>query len=272
MKRTIGTPIVGTAFLALTLALAACGGGGGGGGGTSGGGGGVPPTNPPPTNPPPQSATGQMTIGGAPMANATVGFTCGCTQQAGQVIADASGNYTITIPASMFGGASGTYTPPGHNLMVIGFAQGSHAQTYSMEFLGNTPSHNVSLTGTTTNVADKFTTAAALYVYYQTQQYYVANPSPDNTYDIWNFNTLVSFEQSLAAHGGNNAAETKLISDIVAAQASGTSLYPAVPSWDKTSGDTVNATIVNDIKAVATSGDAALPTICASSCTGTPTP
>ncbi len=270
--------------IANGLVVAACNGGsdGGGSGGSSGGGGssgssgaqggGVVPTLAP-TNAPTSTpgATGTMTIGGGPMANATVAFTCGCTQEAGEVSADASGAYAITVPATLFGGG-GQYTPPGHNLMVIGYGSG-HAQTYSMEFLGNSPSHDLNLDGNASgNVANEFTTAAALYVYYETVQYYAAHPSNDNTYDIWNFNNIASFKQSLASSGGNNAAEKTLIKDVLAAQGAQASLYPEVPSWDKTSGDTVNAQIVSDLKAVASSGDPALPQICGTSCTATPTP
>ena len=277
------SPLAGAAFLALTALLAACGGGGGGGGTSGGGGGGgVPPTlspsNPPPTNPPATptpASSGQMTTAAGNMANATVAFTCGCTQQAGQVNADANGAYNITVPAAMFGGGAGTYTPPGHNLMVIGYGAGagSHLQSWTMEFFGNTPANDQNLDGTASaNVSDKYTTAAALYVYYQTIQYYIAHPpaNNDNTYDVWNFNDIKAFKAKLASNP--TQAETNLINGVVSAQASNTSLYPAVPSWDHSSGDTQNNTIVNLIKAMITADGATLPQPCGASCTGTPSP
>lgn len=273
------SPLAGAAFLALTALLAACGGGGGGGGTPGGGGGGgVPPTNPPPTATPTPTATpfstGQMTTGAGPLANATVAFTCGCTQQAGQVSADANGAYNIAVPAAMFGGGAGSYTPPGHNLMVIGYAPGgSHVQSWTMEFYANAPANDQNLDGAAgSNVSDKYTTATALYVYYQTIQYYAAHPpaNNDNTYDVWNFNDI----KALKAHfvTAPTQADTNLLNGITSAQASNTSLYPAVPSWDHTSGDTQNNTIVNLIKAMITADGATLPQPCGASCTGTPSP
>lgn len=273
------SPIWGAAFFALTALLAACGGGGGSGSGGSGGGGGVVPPTPtsaPPTVAPPTAtpfATGQMTTGSGPMGSAIVAFTCGCTQQAGTVTADASGNYSIAVPAAMFGGGSGTYTPPGHNLMVIGYAPGgSHVQSWTMEFYANGPANNQNLDGASgANVSDKYTTAAALFVYYQTIQYYSAHPptNNDNTYDVWNFNDIKALKARFATNP--SADDTALLTAITQAQGSNTSLYPAVPSWDHSSGDTQNNTIVAKIQAVI-AHDTGLPTPCGTSCTGTPTP
>ncbi len=291
MKRFTPAPLLGASVIALCSLLAACGGGGGGGGSTppvnSGGGNGGNGGGPTPgstatptpgsTATPTPGATGTMAINGTGLANATVAFTCGCNGQAGKVTAGASGNYTINVPATAFNG-SGTYTPAGHNLMVIGYAGGSHAQAWTMEFFGTTPSHNLNLSGNSSgNTSDEFTTAAALYVYYETAQYYSAHPSSDNTYDIWNFNNIASFEQSMKASGGNNASEVKLIADIKTAQSAGTSMYPVLPQWDPNgsvsgAGSTPNSTIVNDIRSVAGSGDTNLPQICGTSCSGAPTP
>jgi hypothetical protein len=295
MNWTKPAPLLGATIIALASLLSACGGGGSGSGGgtlptTNPGGGGNPgggssPTpassatppgggTPTPAPTPTPAANGTMTLNGAALANATVAFTCGCTEEAGVLTTDGSGKYTIKVPATGLPSGSPAYTPPGHNLMVIGYAGGaSHGQSWTMEFFGNTPAHDLNLSGTaSTNVSDKFTTATALYVYYETIQYYLAHPSTDKTYDVWNFNNIIAFNQSIAASGGNNAAETKLIADISAAQQNGTSLYPAVPSWDKTSGDAVNAKIVADIKAVAQSSDAKLPQACGTSCAGAPVP
>lgn len=288
MKRFSSAPLLGASIIALCSLLAACGGGGGGGGttppvnnpgGGSGGGSGSPspgststPT-PGSTATPTPGASGTITIGNNAVGNAIVAFTCGCTGQAGQVTADASGNYTINVPAAGFGG-TGSYTPAGHNLMVIGYAPGAHAQAWTMEFFGATPAHNLNLDGTATgNASDVYSTAAALYVYNQTIAYYKSNPPAnpsDNTYDVWNFNNVIALKAHFKT--SPNAAESKLISDITAAQNAGQSLYPVVPNWDKTSGDGANATILADLNAVVASKDSALPAPCGTSCTGAPTP
>ena len=287
MKRFSSAPLLGASIIALCTLLAACGGGGGGGGstnppvtnpggGSGNGGGGGGTGNPSPGTTPTPGANGTMAISGAPMANATVAFTCGCNGQAGKVSADANGNYSINVPAPAFNGG-GTYSPAGHNLMVIGYASGSHAQAWTMEFFGATPAHDLNLSlSATGNTSDEVTTATALYVYYETAEYYKAHPSNDNTYDIWNFDDIAKLYSSLKASGGNNAAEIKLIGDVKTAQANGVSLYPVIPQWDPSgsisqAGSTTNTTIVNDIVNVAKSGDANLPSICGTSCSG-PTP
>ena len=275
MKR-FTAPLAGASVLVIASLLAACGGGGGGGSTNPPTGGGGNPSSSPSSNPSanpsasPQSASGTI----ATAANGKVAFTCGCTLQAGEENADGSGNFTITVPAT--GLPNGTYTPPGHNLMIIGYSPATHAQEYTMEFFGSVPAHDLNLQGNANaNVADVYSTATALYVYYETIQYYHANPSNnpnDNTYDVWNFNTIAAFDQYLAANSGGNSVEQKLIADIGSAQTAGTSLYPDVPSWDTFSGDGTNAQIVSDIQAVKASNDSHLPVPCGTSCTGTPTP
>jgi hypothetical protein len=156
-----------------------------------------------------------------------------------------------------------TYTAvPGRNYMVIGAAASSHTEAWTMLFLGSTPSHNLYLSNG--NVTDQYTTAASLYIFYNSQN------ASDQSFDLWNFNTIASWTASLRASGGNNAAEQKLISDVVAAQQAGATLFPTVPTWDP-DGPSANLTIKSDVQAVLNSADAAKPTPCPSTgCTGTP--
>jgi hypothetical protein len=115
-------------------------------------------------------------------------------------------------------------------------------------------------------VTDQYTTAASLYVFYNSQN------SSDQSFDLWNFNTIASWTTSLRNSGGNNPAEKTLISDVIAAQQAGTTLFPTLPAWDP-DGPGTNSKIAADIVAVQKSGDTALPTPCPSTgCTGAPTP
>jgi hypothetical protein len=257
-----------TAFSVFAFAslLAACGSSGGsgtlppGGGGTRGGG------NPPPTPTATPAISGQIVARSSAIANARIVFTCGCSAQAGTATADANGNYTLTTPSTALPASpSPTYTAvPGRNYLIIGGASSSHTEAWTMAFLGKIPSHNLYLS--TSNITDEFTTAASLYIFYNSQA------SSDQSFDLWNFNTIAAWTQSLRSSGGNNSAEKKLVSDVLAAQQAGQTLFPGAPAWDFDRPGT-NATIASDLRSVHNSGDSALPTPCPrTGCTGTPSP
>lgn len=265
------------ASLILSAALAACGGGGGGGGTSGGGGGGNIPSVPTPTPTPTAAPTptpgaaGALTVNGGAVVKAV--YTCGCSAQAGLMSPDASGNVTIlssttAIPAS----PQPTYTAvPGRNYLVIGYAA-NHAQVWTMEFLGKATATNLNLAGNSTGYStDTAATAAALYLYYDAGVRFSA--SSDQSFDQYNFNQIVAFANALRSSSANSA-EKKLLGDVAAAQAAGQSMYPSgVPVWNPDAGVTANVTITNDLRAVASSGDAAIPTPCpASGCTNAPTP
>jgi hypothetical protein len=259
------TLITLSSAFAFSCVLAACGGGGGGGP--------MPPNNTPtptptvtPTSPPTPSGAGQMMVAGTALANARIVFTCGCSGQAGSTTADGNGNYTVpqtsnAVPQN----PTPTYTAvPGRNYMVIGAGASSHAEAWTMLFLGSVPSHNLYLS--TSNVTDQYTTAASLYIFYNSQN------ASDQSFDLWNFNTIASWTASLRTSGGNNAAEKKLIGDVLTFQQSATTLFPTVPAWDP-DGPSANATIASDVQAVNSSVDSLKPTPCPNSgCTGAPTP
>lgn len=276
MNNTTRATLAAASSITLAALLAACGGGGGGGGSTTppGAGGGTPP--PPQSTPtssptPPPSATGSLTLNGSALANATVVFSCGCNQDGGKLTTDANGNYTISGSAPAVSG-NGTYTADGNNLMIVGYANGSATQVWTMEFLGATPAHDLNLSSTpnnaSANVSDTAATAAALYVYYQASQL----PTTDKTFDWFNFNTVAAFAQHLRT--SPNASEQQFLSDITAAQAHGASLFPVPAPWNAVSSDGTSFTMNTDIKTVQASGDSALPTPCpsANGCTGAPTP
>jgi hypothetical protein len=260
-------------LLALVAALAACGGGGGSGSGSS-------VSSVLPTMAPQATATmsiaGTMMLSGAALANAAVAFTCGCSAQAGQTTTAANGSYTIgavatAIPAS----PNPTYTMvPGRNYMVIGYAS-SGTQTWTMEFLGNTQATNLNLSSSPNNLAgnssDTAGTAASLYIFYESQN------DSDQSFDLWNFNTIDAWAQKLRSGAGLSAHETQLLDDVTSSQSAGQSLYPTIPVWNPQAGAGTNATILADLQAIHSDGsavDPALPTPCpaAGACTGAPTP
>lgn len=249
--------------LLIAAALAACGGGGGGGGGTAGS------TSTSITPVTPASLPGQLTGNGS-FANAVTLFSCGCSGQAGQVKADSTGSFVLPVSSTAVPSSpSPTYTTvPGRNYIIIGTGA-SGLQSWTMGFLGNSPTTNVNLYGTSgSNISDQYTTAAALYIYFQSQNF-----TGDQTYDRWNFNTIATWTQALKQNVANNAAETQLLNDITTAQGANQSLYPVIPAFDTVAGATPNATIANDLQAVAASGDSAIPTPCPSTgCTNTPKP
>jgi hypothetical protein len=260
------------ALLALVAALAACGGGSGSG---SSGPGAIPTTASPQA-----TATitiaGSMTINGTALVGATVAYTCGCSAQAGETTTNSSGSYTINASATAIPASPNpTYTTvPGRNYMIIGYAA-SGTQAWTMEFMGNTPATDLNLSSSPTNLSDNVTdtpsTAAALYIFYESQN------DSDQSFDLWNFNTIAAWAQKLRAGTDLSAHETQLLNDITTAQASAESLYPTVPVWNPQGSATVNATILADLQAVHSDGtavDPALPTPCPAegACTGAPTP
>jgi len=225
---------------------------------------------------PSAAITGEMSLSGNALANATVAFTCGCSAQAGETTTNASGNYTINTQATAIPSVpQPTYTTvPGRNYMIIGYAS-SGTQTWTMEFLGNTPATNLNLSSSpgnaTANVTDAASTAAALYIYEESQN------NSDQSFDLWNFNTIATWTEKLRAGAGLSAHETALMNDVVAQQNAGKSLYPTVPAWNPQAGATTNSTIAADVQAIHADGmavDPALPTPCPAigQCTGAPTP
>jgi hypothetical protein len=217
-----------------------------------------------------------MTVNGSVLANATVVFTCGCSQQAGETTTNASGNYAIGASATAIPGSPNPMytTVPGRNYMIIGYAS-SGTQTWTMEFLGNTPATDLNLSSSpktlSMNTSDQAGTAASLYIYYESQN------DSDQSFDLWNFNMIAAWAQKLRSGSGLSAHESSLLQDIASAQSSGKSLYPTVPVWNPQAGATTNAAILTDLQNIHTDGtavDPALPTPCpaAGSCSGAPTP
>lgn len=218
------------------------------------------------------SASGATFTYAPQMAGGLVVFTCGCTTQAGENLLTAGGAFTIpTSTVATPASPSPTYTSvPGRNYLVAATqnggstTEGNGPESWTMEFLGNTPAHDLGLGPNGQLTSDAFTAAAALYVY--------ANAENDVTaFDAWNLNSILAWVNHMRVAGGLNAAEQKLLNDIAAAQESGTTLYPVAPPWYPTL--TANGTIQGDLSAVAASGDTALPTPCpGGQCTATPSP
>lgn len=262
-----------TGIAALVAALAACGGGGSGGGGGGGGGGTPPtsqPTNPPTTSPPSTGITGTVSANGSALANANVVYTCGCSAQAGTTTADGGGNFTIATSATAVPPSPNpTYTiVPGRNYMVIGANATTHQEAWTIVFLGSQSSHNLYLGTGSADTTDNATAAAALYVFLNAQN------ESDTAFDDWNFNTIAAWTSKLRS--SPTSQETKLMSDISAAEASATPLYPTIPDWDNDRGS-ANATIAADVRAITPANDSSVPTPCPLSggtpaCTGAPTP
>jgi hypothetical protein len=266
------SPVMGKTKLALfsglfglAVVVAACGGGGGGGySGGNPGGGGSPPTTSPTQSP---GGTGTATnLSGGALANANVVFSCGCSAQAGTVTADGSGNYTINASNNATPSAPNpTYTMvPGRNYIVA--AASGHTEAWTMLFLGSVPSHDLFIGPNSGNSSDDAASAAAAL--------YILDKSPgnsDQSFDDWNFNTIANWVKT-SLRGTPNSAESKLMNDITSMDGT-TPLWPVDPAW-RNDGSANNATIIDDINAVAKSGDPNLPTPCpgTGSCTNTPTP
>ena len=257
------------AALVAAIALAACGGGGGGGGGST-------VNQPPPVSPTPGATaaltgTMQVATGGTypgytytAAANASMVFSCGCTAQAGTSTTSNTGSFTLVANSTPTPSAPDpTYTiVPGRNYITVASAGagGTPPEGWDIQFAGRKPSRNHHLNGTSTS--DVYTAAVALYVFHN-------SPNGVEAYDDWNFNTLLAWYNVLTT--GPNAKETTLLNDIASQSAASRTLFPDAPGWN--AAQTTNATIKNDLNAVKTSGDPALPTPCPfNACTGTPSP
>jgi hypothetical protein len=277
---------LGSSIFALSTLVVACGGGGGGGGN-----GATPPTTSSPSTAAPSGSPGSASISGSLAANgtaisagSTVTVTCGCSGEAGEATVGSGGTYSVTASMTPIPSSPAPYQlVPGRNYLIIGYQMGSSLQAWTMEFLGNSGATNLNLSNTPSNNAlntsDLAATAAALYIYDQASKLEAGNI--DQTFDLFNFNTIVGWAQHLRAGSSLTAAETKFLSDIQTAQSSNESLFPGptLPSWDPSSSTYgLNSTMTSDINAIAqggTAADSTLPTPCpggAGSCTGTPTP
>ncbi len=218
----------GLAGILLAATLAACGGGGG--------------SSPAPSTPvstPPPSIGGIAAGNGSPLANASIVFSCGCTGQAGTATADANGNYTLPVssvatPAS----PQPTYTAvPGRNYLSV-ITSSSGVQAWDIAFLGSTPLHNHTLNAT--NTSDQYTTAAALYVFYNS-----ISTTKADAFDTWNFDTIASWVSAMQT--SPIAAETTLLDDITAAQTNHQSLYPSNGAAWAPAGTVPNTIIKTDL-------------------------
>ncbi len=191
------------------------------------------------------------------------------------ITTDANGNYTISGTAPSVLNPNQTYTPNGHNLMIVGYSGGT--QVWTMMFLGDSPATNLNLsnapTNASANVSDTASTAAALYIYYAAG---TETSGGDHTFDWFNFNNIIAFAQHLRS--SPDAHEQTLLNDITAAQTAGISLYPGfTPQWNGDPSDGVNAKITADVKQIVadgTAGDSTLPLPCSApnACPGAPTP
>jgi hypothetical protein len=278
---------LGACLIGVSALIAACGGGGGGSGSLpspgGGGGGGGSSSSPAPTATPGISGTLVVAPSSSPLAaNSTVTITCGCSGQAGETTIGAGGTFSAgasltAIPPS----PSPTYTlAPARNYLIVGYQSNSHVEAWTMEFVGNTPATNLNLFGSNSsasNVSDTASTAAALYVYGRAT---VLESGGTQTFDLFNFNSVLKWAQYLRAGMGLSPAETKFLSDIQIAQAQNVSLFPenALPDWNPLPANYgSNPTITSDINAIASAGPSAgdpVPTPCPAvgQCTGTPTP
>jgi hypothetical protein len=270
------------------LAAAAIAGCGGGGGGYSA----VTPPNPSPSpsigpSPSPSPSAG-LTLGNmnvatggtvgsftyAPAANDTVVFTCGCSNQAGITTANASGNFTVTSPASPTPAVPNpTYTiAPTRNYVIVAEPPSSNVgpQGWTILFAGNIASHDLALGDSasvpaSSGASDVYTTAVALYIYKNSVQ------NSNQAFDDWNFNALETWLQRMFA--APTAKETQLLNDIAAQSALSASLFPTIPGWNPS--QTLNPTINTDLTQVRNNPGTAMPTACPggpSGCTNTPTP
>jgi hypothetical protein len=253
--------LVASSAIILLATFAACTGGGGGAM--------SPPPPPPGPSPSPVIAgTMQLATGSYPVftenpaGNATVVFSCGCTDQAGTATTSNTGAFTLVADSTPTPAAPDpVYTiVPGRNYLVVAATAGG-AEAWDLQFAGRSQARNQYLNGS--NMSDVYTTAVSLYVYDFSYQ-------GDTAFDNWNFNQIKAWYKVLnGTTGSPNAAEQKLLNDI--AGAGNTTLYPAAPTWDHD--HTTNATIASDLTGVKASGDKAIPTPCpGTGCTNTPNP
>ena len=254
---------VGATFAGLALAalIAGCGGGGSTAVGPPGGGGHPSPT-PAPSITPVLTGNLNVAIGGSwpnptpgAAANAEVDFTCGCNGQAGTGTSDSSGDFNLLttstpVPAS----PNPTYTiVPGRNYVVIGTSNlgtGGNAQAYTMVFAGNDTTRNQYLVPGV-NASDTLTAAVSLYVM-------AKSAGTPLAFDDWNFDTLQAFYTKMQSNP--TAQETQLLTDIVAQQEAGKTMYPAKPRWRPNR--LKNAIIAADLANINANTDPSVPTPC----------
>jgi hypothetical protein len=227
---------VGATFVGLALAalIAGCGGGGSTAVAPPGGGGGNPSPTPAPSITPVLTGNVNVAISGSwpnptegAAANAEVDFTCGCSGQAGTGTSDGSGNFNLlTVSTPVPASPNPTYTVvPGRNYVVIATSNlgtSGNAQAYTMVFAGNDTSRNQYL-NPGVNASDTVSAAVALYVM-------AKSAGTPLAFDDWNFNTLQAFYAHLLSPQVTTQ-ETQLLTDIVAQQEAGKTMYPAKPRW-----------------------------------------
>jgi len=264
MKRTQQIAIWGSlGGMILAAVIAGCGGGATSAVGPPGGGGGHPSPTPAPSVTPVLTGNLNVAIGGSwpnptpgAAANAEVDFTCGCSGQAGTGTSDSSGNFNLLTTSTPFPASPApTYTiVPGRNYVVIGttgLGTGGNAQAYTMVFAGNDTSRNQYL-NPGVNASDTLSAAVALYVMAKS-----AGTSPV-AFDDWNFFTLQGFYTKLLMNP--TTQETQLLTDIVAQQEAGKTMYPAKPRWRPNR--LKNAVIAGDLANINPGTDASVPTPC----------
>jgi hypothetical protein len=283
----IAAALVSTALVAAA-AIAGCGGGGSAYSN---------PIQPPPPTPTPSPssspspivqlgnmnvATGGTVSGGftyGPADDYQVIFTCGCSSQAGTTITGATGNFSVTSPASPTPDVPNpTYTMvPSRNYLIEAQPVGSVTgpQAWSIMFAGMVGAHNLALGDSGAIIAssgssDVYTTAVTLYVYKHSHQ--CGAQGCNTAFDDWNFNSLQTWLQTTLI-GAPTLQEKTLLNDIAAQSALNNSLFPFAPGWD--SSQTTNATINHDLNQITAVNDPTVPTPCPggpADCTGTPTP
>ena len=200
-------------------------------------------------------------------------FSCGCTAQAGENQLLSGGAFsipvsTIATPPS----PNPVYTSvPGRNYLIVatqnggGTTEGNGPESWTLQFLGNVPAHNLGLGAGGATTSDVFTAVGALYVYANSEN------GDATAFDDWNLNTVLAWVTHMRT--APNASEQTLLNDIAAAQESGKTLFSSAPPWYPSL--TGNSTIQADVTAVAASGDSTLPTPCpggSGGCTGAPQP
>ena len=266
MKRTQQIAIWGSlGGMVVAALIAGCGGGATSAAPPPGGGGGHPSPSPSPAPSVTPALTGNLNvaIGGTwpnpspgAAANAEVDFTCGCSGQAGTGTADSSGNFNLlTVSTPVPASPNPTYTiVPGRNYVVIGtstLGTGGSAQAYTMVFAGNDTSRNQYLIPGV-NASDTITAAVTLYVM-------AKSAGTPLAFDDWNLYTLQNFYTHLQT--APTAQETQLLTDIVAQQEAGKTMYPAKPRWRP--GRIKNTIIATDLAAINNTTDPGnVPTPC----------
>ena len=201
--------------------------------------------------------------GAAEAQNSNVVFSCGCTAQAGASLLQAGGVFSIpqTAPATPSAPQPTYTTVPGRNYLIVATNQGN-SESWALEFLGTTPSHNLALGPNATS--DVFTAAGSLYVYF------FSGVNSDTAFDTWNFNSVLAWVNHLRLRWSKRcrAATAQRHRRSPGRRPDTLSDGADVEPWRLT-----NSAIAADLNNVQTSGDAALPTPCpGGACTATPSP